>query len=128
MSKPHKDWQTHAVIGAAMEVHRQLGGGLLERVYQQALAVECEMRDIPFRTEVPLRVHYKGRPLPAQYRADLLCFGRVIVECKAKQAILAEHIAQALHYLHLTRMPIALVLNFGTRSLEWQRVVLSSQR
>ena len=128
MDKAHKDRQTHALIGAAMEVHRQLGSGLLERVYQQALAVECELRNIPLRAEVPLIAHYKGRPLAAQYRADLICFGRVVVECKAKHAILAEHVAQTLHYLRLTRMPIALILNFGTRSLEWQRVVLSCHR
>jgi GxxExxY protein len=69
-----RDPRTYAVIGAAKEVHKQLGHGFLEAVYQEALAVEMELREIPFNREVSLPVHYKNRKLAVGYRADFLCF------------------------------------------------------
>jgi GxxExxY protein len=78
-----KDHQSHAIIGAAMEVHRELGFGFLEAVYQCALALEFQEREIPFQAEVPLPVQYKGKLLTCGYRADFICYEDFLVETKA---------------------------------------------
>jgi len=120
-----RDPETYAVIGAAMEVHRVLGHGFLENVYQEALAVELEERKIPFRREVALDVYYKGRRLGGSYRADFVCFDSVILELKAVASLVPAHHAQVIHYLRATRVPKGLLINFGLPSLDFQRVVLS---
>ena len=80
------DPQTYAIIGAAMEVHRELGRGYLETVNRAALRVEFEARDIEFVDEMPIRIQYKARPLPLGYRADFVCFDDVLVEVKRSTA------------------------------------------
>ena len=105
---------SRAILGAAIEVHRQLGGpGLLESVYEEALAYELEMRGhvVVRQSEVPL--HYKGRVLASTLRLDLLVNGCVIVECKATPVNSRLFDAQALTYLRLTGLRLALVINFG---------------
>ena len=87
MAADSRDQQTHAIIGAAMEVHRQLGPGFLEAVYQQALAFELSARTVPFVQEAELPVYYKGELLACSYRADFVCYDEVIVELKALKAI-----------------------------------------
>lgn len=97
-----KDPQTYAIIGAAMEVHRQLGNGFLEAVYQEALAKELKLRNIPFEREVELVISYKGEPLINKYRADFICFGEVILELKAASRLTSADESQVINYLKAT--------------------------
>jgi GxxExxY protein len=120
-----KDWQTHAVIGAAMEVHRQLGCGFLEAVYQEAMALELAAQAIPFQKEVELPVYYRGQRLSCAYRADFICYEKVVVELKALQAFGRNEEAQVLNYLKATGLERGLLLNFGAASLEFKRFVFS---
>ena len=111
------DELTGRVIGAAMKVHSALGPGFTELVYQNALALEMRLDGIPFDREVKLEVRYRDEPV-GLYRADLLVAGWLIVELKAVQAILPEHEVQVVNYLAATGLGQALLLNFGTRSLQ----------
>jgi len=119
------DPRTFAVIGAAMEVHRQLGCGFLEPVYQEALAVEFLKRNIPFVREVRLPIHYKGQLLATAYCADFICFDSVVVELKALAHMSGTEEAQVINYLKATGYEVGLLLNFGARSLQHRRFVLS---
>ena len=121
-----RDKETYAIIGAAMEVHRHLGPGFLEAVYHQALAVEMQERQIPFRHEVNLPVHYKGIRLGCGYRADFVCFDLVLVEIKALEQLSGIEKAQVVNYLKATGLPRALLLNFGAKRLDYQRLILST--
>jgi GxxExxY protein len=122
----NRDPRTYAIIGAAIEVHGQLGSGFLEAVYQEALVIELELRGIPFRREVELPVAYKGRPLATCYRADLVCFDGVIVEIKAICRMGGVEEAQVINYLKATGHEVGLLVNFGAPSLEYKRLVLTN--
>lgn len=122
-----KDPRTYAVIGAAMEVHRELGCGFLEAVYQEALELELAARETPYRREVDLPVFYKGRRLRADYRADFICFDTVIVELKALAKIGGPEQAQVINYLKATGLEVGLLINFGAESLEYKRLVFSKR-
>ena len=115
---------TYAIIGCCMEVHKTLGSGYLEAVYQEALALELEAAGVPFEREKAIDISYKGRILQKKYFADFLCFDEVIVETKALSALLPEHYAQVLNYLKATGKKIGLLVNFGASSLQWKRLVL----
>ncbi len=119
-----RDPRTHAIIGAAMEVHRQLGCGFLEAVYHEALAIELKEQGIEFGREIEIPVVYKSRRLNTSYRADFVCFNEVVVELKALSALSGVHHAQVLKYLKATELEIALLINFGTESLEFKRFIL----
>jgi len=118
-----KDPETFAIIGAAMEVHRELGRGFLELVYQTALALEFQERSIPFKSEVALPIQYKNRLLTCAYRADFVCFESVIVETKAISTLTSADEAQLINELKATGLTRGLLLNFGAASLEHKRLV-----
>ncbi len=120
-----KDSKTYAVIGAAIEVHRQLGCGFLEAVYQEAMALELISRNIPHIREVEFPIYYKGQRLSTAYRADFICYDCVIVELKALSKLSGIEEAQILNYLKASGNEIGLLLNFGAESLEYRRFVLS---
>lgn len=120
-----KDPRTHAIIGAAMEVHRQLGSGFLEAVYQEALQQELVERNIPFQREVHIPVFYKGRRLAADYRTDFICFNSAVIELKTIQQLTGTEEAQVINYLKATGHEVGLLLNFGANSLEYRRFIFS---
>ena len=109
---------TEAIIGAAIEVHRHLGPGLLESAYQKCLARELTLRGIPFDSERTLPVVYKGITLDCGYRVDLLVAGSVVVEAKAVAAIDKIHEAQLLTYLRLGGWKVGLLINFNVPVLK----------
>jgi GxxExxY protein len=116
--------ESYEIIGACMEVHKQLGCGFLEAVYQEALAEEFEMREIPFEQEKRLQIEYKGKILKKVYVADFVCYDKIIIEVKASSKLAPEHLAQTLNYLKITDFDLGLIVNFWKASLEYKRVVV----
>jgi GxxExxY protein len=121
----NQDPQTYAIIGAAMEVHCELGHGFLEAVYQEALALELASRKVPFQREAPLIVKYKKQPLACAYKADFICHGEILVELKAINRLGNPEKSQVINNLNATKLTRALLFNFGPPSLEHQRIVLN---
>lgn len=107
-----------------MEVHKTLGPGFLEPVYQEALTLELTEAKIPFIKEKTLNVWYKEKLLNKKYIADFVCFDEIIVELKAVESLCPEHIAQVLNYLKTTGKKLGLLINFGSKSLQYKRVIL----
>ncbi len=122
-----RDPQTYAIIGAAMEMHRVLGCGFLEPVYQEALAKEFLLRGIPFRRELELAITYKGDLLAVKYKPDFICYDAVIVELMALDKLGGKEKAQVINYLKATRYERGLLLNFGTARLEYERLILTAR-
>lgn len=112
------------LIGAAMEVPRELGCGFLEAVYHEAFVEKLRARAVDFQCEVEIPIRYKGRLLRSRYRADLVCFSSVVVELKAIKVITHTEEAQIINYLKATSFKVGLLVNFGGPSLEYKRFVL----
>ena len=125
MSDP-RDPQTHAIIGACMEVHGELGSGFLEAVYQESLERELVTRGIPYAREVALPIRYKGTLLRCSYQADFICYNTVIVELKALAALSTVEHAQVINYLKATGLERGLLINFGAPQLEYKRFIRSA--
>lgn len=121
-----RDEQTYAIIGAAMSVHRELGAGFLEAVYHEALSIEFVKAAIPHASEVGLPINYYGKELKTMYKADFVCFDTVIVEVKAIDVLTSREESQLLNYLKASGKTKGMLLNFGGRSLEYKRMVTTS--
>ena len=116
--------ETYAIRGACFEVYNTLGHGFLEAVYQEALALEFEKADIPYVEQKELRLQYKGIPLQQFYKADFVCFDKIVVELKAVAELKKEHAAQVRNYLKSTGLKLGLLVNFGNpNDIEVQRII-----
>ncbi len=117
--------EVYAIIGAAIEVHRHLGSGFLESVYQEAMEIESADRGISYEPQKTLKIKYKNQWLKKEYVADLVYFDRIIVELKALDHLSGREQSQILNYLKATGMKVGILINFGSHSkLEWKRFVL----
>ena len=120
-----KDQRTYKIIGAAMEVHKELGCGFLEAVYEEALAIEFKMQGLPYEQQKLIEIMYKKKPMEKKYQPDFVCFGEIIVEIKALTGLSGNEEAQVINYLKATQLTIGLLINFGTKSLEYKRLIYS---
>jgi GxxExxY protein len=118
--------ESYALIGAAMVVYNELGPGFLEAVYQDAIEIELRTSGIPFESQKPLPVYYRGYLLPHEYVADLICYDRILLELKAVKDINEAHQAQVMNYLKATGLALGYVVNFGRPDgLQWRRIMMS---
>jgi len=117
------DERTFKIIGAAMEVHKELGCGFLEAVYQEALEREFTSQEIPFKSQPVVKISYKGKPLSKAYQPDFICYDEVIVEIKAISNLTGLEESQIINYLKATGLKVGLLFNFGSKSLEHKRLV-----
>ena len=120
----YKD-ESYKIVGAAFKVYNGLGPGFLEPVYQEALEIEFQRQGIPYEREKQLKITYAGVELKQTYKADFVCFGKIIVELKAVSELVDAHRSQVYNYLHATGFKLGLLLNFGcSDELEKERIVI----
>lgn len=115
------------IIGAALEVHKIIGCGFTEPLYQEALEQELSLRGIPFVREKNYHFTYKGKVLEKTFRPDFVCYDKVIVELKTVTEFTDEHYAQVYNYLKATGSELGILINFGKRSLEYKRILPNSR-
>lgn len=118
----YKD-ESFKIIGACMKVHRSLGAGFLEAVYEEALEKEFLIQNIPFKRQLKLELYYDNQKLKKQYRADFVCYDTIILELKAVSHIPDVFYAQLKNYLKCTKMELGMLINFGMSSLIYKRIV-----
>lgn len=119
----YKD-EVFAIVGAAIEVHRVLGSGFLEAVYQEAMEIETASRKIPYISQQILQIQYKQHTLKKEYIADMVCFEKIIVEFKALDQLTGKEESQLINYLKATGYKVGVLINFGSnKKLEWKRFV-----
>lgn len=117
--------ESYKIAGAAFEVYNKMGHGFLEAVYQECLELEFRKRGIPYEREKEIKIYYDGQELKQVYRADFVCYGKIIVELKAVSELNEAHHAQVYNYLHATGMKLGILLNFGnSEELEKDRIVI----
>ena len=114
--------ETGKILNACFEVHKELGSGFLEAVYQEALEIELKNKNIPYEREKLLPITYKGKLLEKEYYADFICYGKIVVELKAVSTLTSSHKAQVINYLKASSNEIGLLINFGANSLKWERI------
>ncbi len=112
------------LVGFCMDIHGELGRGHDEAIYKDALVVELSRANIPFSREKNYEVSYKGAVLPHFYYADFVIWDKILFEAKAVEQLNAAHIKQVLNYLAASKLRLGLLVNFGSNSLEWKRVIL----
>lgn len=118
----YKD-ESYVIRGAMFAVHKELGCGFLERAYQDALEFEFQERGIPYEREKEIQIMYKGKPLGEPYRADFVCYGKIIVELKAVGTLESVHRSQVINYLKATGMKLGILVNFGEEFLSPERIL-----
>ncbi len=123
----YKD-ESYAIVGACMKVHCALGSGFLEAVYEEVLEKEFQVQKIPYKRQVKLDLYYEGEKLKKQYRADFICYDKIIVELKAVHQMPSVFYAQLQNYLKCSNMELGMLINFGTPSLTYKRIVNSKNR
>ena len=115
--------ESFKINGAIYEVHKALGPGLLEKVYQEALEKELKFQGIPFEREKSFTITYKGEELEQKYIADFVIYDKIVVELKALEELLPVHKAQVINYLAITGLKLGLLVNFNTRQVKPERIV-----
>jgi GxxExxY protein len=115
--------ETYKIIGVCMKVHRSLGSGFLESVYQEALEKEFKSQQIEFQRQLKLRLMYNGEPMKKYFVADFVCYEKIILEIKAATFLIKDSEAQLINYLKSTELPVGLLVNFGQKSLVWKRFI-----
>jgi len=118
-----RDERTYKIIGAAIEVHKELGCGFLEAVYQEALGREFADQSIPFKSQPIIQIAYKGKLLDKTYQPDFVCYEEIIVEIKAIAGLSGIEEAQLINYLKASGLKVGILINFGLKSLEHKRLV-----
>lgn len=119
--------EVFAIIGAAMEVHREKGCGFAEPVYQECMEIELTDRKIPSEAQKEMTIFYKGRQLKKTYLADFVAYGKIIVELKALDQLTLREEFQVINYLKSSGLQVGVLINFGAPSLEWKRIVLTNR-
>ena len=116
--------EVYKIIGAANEIHKELGSGFLESVYEEAMVLESITRKIPHETQVKIPVHYKGQRLTKEFIADYIGYGKIVVEFKCIPKLTRVEEAQIINYLKATGIKVGLLINFGSKGkLEWKRYI-----
>ena len=115
--------ESYKINGAIYEVHKELGPGLLEKVYQEALEKEFKLQNIPYEREKDFTIFYKGEELEQKFIADFVCYDKIVVELKAVEDLLPIHTAQVINYLCITGYKLGLLVNFNTRQVKPERIV-----
>ena len=115
--------ESYKITGAIYEVHKELGPGLLEKVYQEALEKELNLQGIPFEREKSFTIMYKGEALEQKYIADFVCYDKIVVEQKAVDELLPLHTAQVINYLAITGYQLGLLVNFNAKKITPERIV-----
>jgi GxxExxY protein len=118
--------EVYAIVGAAMEVHREKGFGFAEPVYQECMEIELSDRKIPALAQKEMPISYKGRLLKKTYIADFVAYDKIIVELKALDKLTSREEAQVVNYLKTSGLEIGVLINFGAPSLEWKRIELTN--
>jgi len=115
--------ETYKIIGACMHVHKTLGHGFLESVYQEALEKEFRKQNIPFESQKKLFIMLEGEVMNKTFKADFICYSSVIIEIKAVSYLVQDFQKQTINYLKATSLPVGLLINFGEPSLKWKRFI-----
>lgn len=116
--------EVYKIVGAAIEVHKELGNGFLESVYEEAMKIVSSERDIPFETQIKIPVYFKGNKLEKEFIADYIGFDKIIVEFKCIPKLTQIEVAQIINYLKATGLKVGILINFGSKGkLEWRRYI-----